>query len=145
MTVIAHDPMLAPDHPAFVTTGVTPTPLEALLAAADVVSLHVPLVDATRGLFNAARLATMKPGAVLINTARGGIVDEPALAQALRSGHLGGAAIDVFEREPLPASAHFDGCPNLLLTPHVAGVTAEANQRVSFMIAERVAQALAAA
>ena len=145
MAVIAHDPMLAPDHPAFVTTGVTPTPLEALLAAADVVSLHVPLVDATRGLFSSERLAAMKPGSVLINTARGGIVDEPALAQALRSGHLGGAAIDVFDREPLPASAHFDGCPNLLLTPHVAGVTAEANQRVSFMIAERVAQALAAA
>ena len=145
MTVVAHDPMLADDHPAFAAHGVQPASLETLLATADVVSLHVPLVEATRGLFNAARLAAMKPGAVLINTARGGIVDEPALAQALRSGHLGGAAIDVFEREPLPASAHFDGCPNLLLTPHVAGVTAEANERVSFMIAERVAQALAAA
>ena len=145
MSVLAHDPMLAPDHAAFVRCGVTPTPLNRLLATADVVSLHVPLVDATRGLFDATRLAAMKPGAVLINTARGGIVDELALAQALRGGHLGGAAIDVFDHEPLPASAHFDGCPNLLLTPHVAGVTAEANERVSFMIAERVAQALAAA
>jgi (S)-sulfolactate dehydrogenase len=108
-----------------------------------VVSLHVPLVDSTRGLFNAARMARMKPGAVLINTARGGIVDEVALADALRSGHLGGAAIDVFGAEPLPASAHFDGCPNLVLTPHIAGVTSESNQRVSDLIADKVLQALA--
>jgi (S)-sulfolactate dehydrogenase len=104
----------------------------------------VPLVEGTRGLFSAARLAAMKPGAVLINTARGGIVDEPALAAALRSGHLGGAAIDVFGTEPLPAAPHFDGCPNLVLTPHVAGVTAEANERVSFLIARRVLEALEA-
>ena len=85
----------------------------------------------------------MKPGAVLINTARGGIIDELALAAALRSGALGGAAIDVFAAEPLPASAHFDGCPNLILTPHIAGVTAEANERVSFLIADKVLEALA--
>ena len=85
----------------------------------------------------------MKPGAVLINTARGGIIDEPALAAALRSGALGGAAIDVFGTEPLPVSPHFDGCPNLILTPHVAGVTAEANERVSFLIADKVLEALA--
>ncbi len=145
MRVIAHDPMLPPDHPAYAANGATPAGLDALLAEADVVSLHVPLLASTRRLFDAARLAAMKPGAVLINTARGGIVDEPALAQALRSGHLGGAAIDVFGQEPLPAAAHFDACPNLLLTPHVAGVTAEANERVSFMIAEQVAQALQAA
>jgi (S)-sulfolactate dehydrogenase len=84
----------------------------------------------------------MRPGAVLINTARGGIVDEVALAAALRSGHLGGAAIDVFGTEPLPAAAHFDGCPNLVLTPHVAGVTAEANERVSSLIADKVLEAL---
>jgi (S)-sulfolactate dehydrogenase len=107
----------------------------------DVVSLHVPLVDSTRGLFDAARIASMKPGAVLINTARGGIVDELALAAALKSGHLGGAAIDVFETEPLPATPHFHGCPNLLLTPHVSGVTAEANERVSFLIADKVLEA----
>jgi (S)-sulfolactate dehydrogenase len=85
----------------------------------------------------------MKPGAVLINTARGGIVDEVALAAALKSGHLGGAAIDVFDTEPLPAAPHFEGCPNLLLTPHIAGVTAEANERVSFLIADKVLEALA--
>ena len=91
----------------------------------------MPLVESTRGLFDAARIASMKPGAVLINTARGGIVDEVALAAALKSGQLGGAAIDVFGAEPLPAAPHFQGCPNLVLTPHVAGVTAEANERVS--------------
>jgi (S)-sulfolactate dehydrogenase len=79
---------------------------------------------------------------VLINTSRGGIVDEIALADALRAGHLGGAALDVFETEPLPASPHFQGCPNLLLTPHIAGVTLESNERVSSLIAERVLQAL---
>jgi (S)-sulfolactate dehydrogenase len=109
-----------------------------------VLSLHVPLVDATRGLFDAARIAAMKPGAVLINTARGGIVDECALAAALKSGHLGGAAIDVFAEEPLPPSAHFLGCPNLLLTPHIAGVSAESNERVSQVIAQQVHAALEA-
>ena len=77
------------------------------------------------------------------NTARGGIIDELALAAALRAGALGGAAIDVFGTEPLPASPHFDGCPHLILTPHIAGVTAEANERVSFLIADRVLEALA--
>jgi (S)-sulfolactate dehydrogenase len=84
----------------------------------------------------------MKRGAVLINSARGGIVDETALAAALRSGALGGAAIDVFGQEPLPASAHFHDCPNLLLTPHIAGVSAESNERVSFLIADKVLEAL---
>jgi (S)-sulfolactate dehydrogenase len=114
-----------------------------VLQTADVVSLHVPLVDSTRGLLNAARLAAMKRGAILINTARGGIVDELALAEALKSGHLGGAAIDVFGTEPLPAAPHFEGCPHLILTPHIAGLTAEANERVSGLIAERVLEALA--
>jgi (S)-sulfolactate dehydrogenase len=80
----------------------------------------------------------MKPNAVLINTARGGIVDEAALAAALKAGKLGGAALDVFDVEPLPAGNPFADCPNLILTPHIAGVTAESNERVSSMIAERV-------
>jgi (S)-sulfolactate dehydrogenase len=117
--------------------------LDELIAHSDVVSLHVPLAEGTRGLFDAARIASMKKGAVLINTARGGIVDEAALAAALRSGALGGAALDVFEREPLPHAPHFEGCPNLLLTPHIAGVTLESNERVSFMIADEVLKALA--
>ncbi len=140
--IVAFDALMDLDHPAFASGEVRCTGLEEVITTADVVSLHVPLVDSTRGLFDAARIASMKPGAVLINTARGGIVDEVALAQALRAGHLGGAAIDVFAAEPLPASPHFDGCPNLILTPHVAGVSAESNERVSFLIADKVLEAL---
>ena len=143
MEVIAYDAMMAGDHPAYAANGVRAVGLDALIAGADVISLHVPLVDSTKNLFNATRIASMKRGAVLINTARGGIVDEVALAAALKSGQIGGAAIDVFASEPLPASAHFADCPNLLLTPHIAGVTAEANERVSFLIAEKVLEALA--
>jgi (S)-sulfolactate dehydrogenase len=143
MNVIAYDAMLDRDHPAYAAQGVQPAGLDELIAGADVISLHVPLVDSTRNLFDARRIAWMKRGAVLINTARGGIVDELALAAALRSGALGGAAIDVFGTEPMPASQHFQGCPNLLLTPHIAGVSAESNERVSFLIAEKVLEALA--
>jgi (S)-sulfolactate dehydrogenase len=143
MNVLAYDAMLDRDHPAYAAQGVQPVGLDELIAGADVISLHVPLVDSTRNLFDARRIASMKRGAVLINTARGGIVDEFALAAALRSGALGGAAIDVFGTEPMPASEHFQGCPNLLLTPHIAGVSAESNERVSFMIADKVLEALA--
>jgi len=143
MTVIAFDAMMDEDHPAFAAVGARCTGLDEVIRSADVLSLHVPLVESTRGLFDAARIASMKPGAVLINTARGGILDEVAVAAALMSGQLGGAAIDVFGTEPLPAAPHFQGCPNLLLTPHVAGLTAEANERVSSLIAGKVLEALA--
>ena len=142
MQVVAFDALMDADHPAFAHSGVRCVGLGELVSSSDVLSLHVPLVDGTRGLFDATRIAAMKAGAVLINTARGGIVDEVALAAALRSGRLGGAAIDVFGTEPLPAAAHFEGCPNLLLTPHIAGVTAEANERVSFLIAHKLLEAL---
>ncbi|MBA4175744.1 MAG: 3-phosphoglycerate dehydrogenase [Leptothrix sp. (in: Bacteria)] len=142
MQVIAFDAMMDQGHPAYAEHGVRCTALDELVGSADVISLHVPLLDGTRGLFDAARLAAMKRGAVLVNTARGSIVDEAALATALRSGHLGGAAIDVFGSEPLAAAAHFVGCPNLLLTPHIAGVTAEANDRVSSLIADKVLEFL---
>jgi (S)-sulfolactate dehydrogenase len=142
MQVVAFDAMMDADHSAFAQTGVRCAGLDEVISMSDVVSLHVPLVDSTRGLFSAGRIASMKRGAVLVNTARGGIVDEVALAVALKSGHLGGAAIDVFETEPLPAAPHFEGCPNLVLTPHIAGVSAESNERVSFMIAGAVLEAL---
>jgi (S)-sulfolactate dehydrogenase len=145
MQVAAFDAMLDEDHPAYADSGARRAGLDEVITTSDVVSLHVPLVDSTRGLLNAARIASMKKGAVLVNTARGGIVDEAALAAALKSGQLGGAAIDVFATEPLPAAPHFEGCPNLVLTPHIAGVTAEANERVSFLIAEKVAEVLATA
>ncbi len=144
MEVIAFDAMMDSDHPAFQTSGVRCAGLDEVMSMSDVLSLHVPLVDSTRGLLSAARIAAMKPGAILINTARGGIVDEVALAQALKGGHLGGAALDVFGTEPLPEAPHFQGCPNLILTPHIAGLTAEANERVSSMIAEQVAAILGA-
>jgi (S)-sulfolactate dehydrogenase len=114
-----------------------------VLRGADVVSLHVPFTQSTRHLIDASRIATMKPDAVLINTARGGVVDEAALATALRTGKLAGAALDVFESEPLPSDSPLAGCPNLVLTPHIAGLTRESNARVSAMIADRVAALLA--
>jgi len=118
---------------------------DTLLAAADVVSLHVPLTDGTRHLIDADRIGRMKPGAILVNAARGGVVDELAVAAALKDGRLGGAALDVFETEPLAAEAAraFDGAPNLILTPHIAGVTVESNTRVSDLIADRVLAHLA--
>ena len=143
MHVIAHDAMIDSSNAVFTQTGVACASLDELTASADVISLHVPLVASTRKLFDATRIAAMKPGAVLINSARGGVVDEAALVAALKSGHLGGAALDVFEAEPMPAGGVFAGCPNLVLTPHIAGVSGESNERVSFMIAQRVLEELA--
>jgi len=145
MRVVGFDTQIAATDPAWKDEGVEPASLDALLAGAEVVTLHVPLCDATRHLIDAGRLAQMKRGAVLINTARGGVVDEAALAAALGSGHLGGAALDVFEREPLPAASPLAGCPNLLLTPHVAGITLESNARVSALVAEGVEAVLGGA
>lgn len=142
MKVIAFDAVLQPDAAVFGQAGVTSCGLDALVRQADVVTLHVPLADTTRGLFNAARIAAMKKGAVLINTSRGHIVDLQAVAAALRSGHLGGAAIDVFDVEPLSADASLQNCPHLILSPHISGVTSEANERVSFMIANKVLESL---
>ncbi len=144
MQVVAHDPLLEPGAGIWAECEVTPLALEALLGCCDAVSLHVPLLPATRHLIDAARLAAMKPGAVLINTARGGVVDEAAVAASLRQGHLAGAALDVFEREPLGADNDFADVPNLVLTPHIGGVTQESNERVGQLIAERVAAFLSA-
>ncbi len=144
MVLIGHDPYLPDTDPAWSDFGVAPASLDRLLAEADVVSLHVPLTEDTRHLIDAAALAAMKPGAVLINAARGAVVDEAALAEALTGGRLAGAALDVFEREPLPAGAGFDAVPNLLLTPHIAGVTEQSNQRVSALVAANVRQVLKA-
>lgn len=138
MQIAAYDPHLPGGA---VLTGVTRHhTAAALLANADILSLHIPLTPQTRGIIDAPALAQMKPGAILINTARGGVVDEAALAQSLRSGHLGGAALDVFESEPLTreAAAVFKDTPNLILTPHIAGVTRPGNIRVSDMTVENV-------
>lgn len=141
-SLAAHDPFVPADAPEW--EGVDNLSLADLAGGCDVVSLHVPLTDGTRHLVDADFLAGMKPGAVLINAARGGVVDEAALAAALRAGRLGGAALDVFETEPLTAAAaaKFDGLPNLILTPHIAGVTAESNVRVSSATARAVREVL---
>lgn len=142
LRVAAADPHLPPEHPAW--RGVARLSQEALLREADILSLHLPLTPETAGLLNAEALALLKPGAIVINTSRGGIVDETALCEALRAGRLGGAALDVFAAEPLDATAgaQFADVPNLILTPHIAGVTAEANIRVSRITVENVQRAL---
>lgn len=139
MAIAAFDPLLPEDHPAWAGVERHPT-LEGLLAAAEVVSLHVPLTAQTRGLLDAARIAAMRPGAILINTARGPVVDAPAVAEALRAGRLAGAALDVFDPEPPDRAllGRLEGCPGLILTPHIAGITRESNQRVSTMVARAV-------
>ncbi len=142
MTVRAFDPLLDADAPL---DGVLrDARLDDLLAAADVVSLHVPLTPQTRNLLDAEAMSRMRPDAVLVNTARGHVVDEEALVEALRAGRLGGAAIDVFAEEPVSTAggARFDGVPNLLLTPHIAGVTEESNVRVSRVTADNVRRVL---
>lgn len=106
--------------------GLRRVDLGTLLAEAEVVTLHVPLTAETRGLIDARAIARMRPGAVLINTARGGIVDEPALYDALASGRLGGAGLDVFEAEPPPASLPLLALPNVVVTPHISAGTRDA-------------------
>jgi len=144
MQIVYFDPYVSPASIARQVPCQPMANLEAMLACADCVSLHVPLNDATRNLINADRLQTMKPGALLINTARGGVVDEPALVDALVSGHLGGAAMDVFVDEPMGQARGqlFAGVQRLILTPHIAGVTVESNARVSHVTAINVLRAL---
>ncbi len=142
MRVIAYDPFLNDDHPAW--QGVQKCELDDLLAQADILSIHVPLTADTANLFDASTFHKMKPNAVLINTSRGGIMNELDLAQALKTATIAGAAIDVFADEPLLANQAqaFADCPNLILSPHVAGVTDEGNVRVSYVTVENVMQAL---
>lgn len=142
MKVAAYDPYLPADDPAW---GLAQSlDFSSLLSTSDVISLHVPLTDKTRYLISADALAQMKPGALLINAARGGVVDERALVEALKRKHLAGAALDVFENEPLsPADGNlFKEVPNLILTPHIAGITAESNVRTSRLTARNVLENL---
>ncbi|HEY6634271.1 MAG TPA: hydroxyacid dehydrogenase [Acidimicrobiia bacterium] len=142
MQVLAYDPYLTPDAG---WGEVRPTAFNELLSRSDVVSIHVPLNDETRGLVDAVALSSMKRDATLINTSRGGIVDEMALAEALRSGTIGSAALDVFTTEPLgpEAAAVFEGLDNLLLTPHLAGNATEAVDRIASSTVEAVLRKLA--
>lgn len=135
---VAYDPMISAKSIDVGGAAIPLVPLDELLVCSDAVTLHLPLLPETRGLFSATTLDKMKQGACLINTARGGIVDEIALAERLRSGRLGGAALDVFEKEPATDLSHLAGLTNLIATPHIAGVTSESNDRVSQMIADEV-------
>jgi len=140
MRVVAHDPYLRPELAA--EWGVELVPLADLLAQSDFVSLHTALSPATERMINAQTIAQMKRGARLINTARGELVDEAALAEALVSGHLSGAALDVFAVEP-PKDSPLLKLSNLIATPHVAGSTAEAQEEVGLQIAQQVRDYLA--
>lgn len=144
MTIAAYDPLLRDDDPAW--NNATRLDLNALLETADVLSLHVPLTPETSNLIGADAIRRMKDTAILINTARGGVVDEPALADALRSNTIAGAALDVFASEPLTsqAGAVFAGLSNIILTPHIAGVTTEGNVRVSTLTVANVRRVLEA-
>lgn len=120
MRVVAFDPL--PDYDFCRTCGITLVPFEQLLAESDFLSLHLPLTPETRHLIRRETLSKMKPGGVLLNTSRGGLVCEADLMEALRAGHLAGAALDVFETEPLPADHPLRALPNVVLTPHAAGL-----------------------
>lgn len=142
MRVSAYDPYLPQDDSAW--ADIESVSLHSIAESSDVVSVHVPLTDETHNLIGADFIGSMKHNAILINTARGGIVDEPALARALRSEALGGAALDVFQSEPVDAETGeiFRSIRNLMLTPHIAGVSEESNVRVSRLTAENVARHL---
>lgn len=139
MTVLAHDPYVAPSRAEYL--GVRLEPLDTVLANADFVSLHLAKTPDTVGLLGRDRLARMKPGARLINCARGGLVDEAALCEALQAGHLAGAALDVFTEEPVTHHPLFE-LPNVVVTPHLAGSTQEALEANGVLVAEAVLDAV---
>ena len=136
MTIIAHDP--AADNQFAEENGVRLRALDELLDEADVVSLHLPATPQTTDIINAQSLAKMKPGAILINTARGGLVDEDALADALDSGHLAGAGLDVFKTEPLPTDSRLAKSDKALLCPHMAGLDQEALKNMARLAADSI-------
>jgi len=140
LNVLTHDPYVAKD--ALAAAGVEGVSFDGLLARADFISVHAPLLPATRGLINAAAFAKMKKGALLINTARGPLVDEAALVAALDSGRLGGAALDVVAVEPLPKDSKLIGRDNVILTPHTAFYSLEALNELQTKCAADVARVL---
>jgi D-3-phosphoglycerate dehydrogenase len=122
--------------------GVQYVSFDELLRESDVITLHAPLLPETRGIINAQALEKMKSSAYVVNTARGPLVDETAIARALHAGQIAGAALDVFDREPLPSASPLRQAPNLILTPHMAGVTAQSRMAMAAMAVENVARVL---
>ena len=139
MHVVAYDPFLSKERAE--EMGVTKVELDELLARADFITLHVPMTDKTRGILNAEALAKTKKGVRIINCARGGLVDEAALAEAIKSGHVAGAGFDVFEVEPATESPLF-GLPNVVCTPHLGASTTEAQENVALQVAEQMSDYL---
>ncbi|HET8590472.1 MAG TPA: 2-hydroxyacid dehydrogenase [Nakamurella sp.] len=133
-TVLAHDPFVAPDH----VSGVELTTLEDLLGRSDVVSLHARLTPQTAGMIAAAQFAMMRPGTVLVNTARGGLLDYPAAAAALADGTLRSLALDVYEQEPVDPGLPLLSAPNVVLSPHLAGATRQTAERAARMAGAEV-------
>ena len=142
MTVLGHDPLVPAE--AQRAAGATPVSLDQLLADSDIVTLHVPSTPETKGLMSKDRLAAMKWGAVLINASRGNLVDEAALMTALQSGHLGGAALDVFATEP-PGSIPLFSLPNVVVSPHLGASTREAQELCGDDIARQILEKMAVA
>jgi D-3-phosphoglycerate dehydrogenase len=139
MKVIAYDPFLSPQRA--MELGVEKVELEDLLRRADFITLHTPLTDKTRNIIDAGALAKTKKGVRIVNCARGGLVDERALAAALKAGHVGGAAFDVFEVEP-PKDSPLFGLSNVICTPHLGAATSEAQENVALQVAEQMADYL---
>ncbi len=136
MTVIGSDPVFTPD--VATALRVELVGLDELLRRADIVSLHAKLGPDTKGMLNEARIRAMKKDVLIVNTARGALIDDAALVKALGDGHVAGAALDVYETEPLPADSVLRGAPNILLTPHLAASAREAQARVALEIGEAV-------
>ncbi len=141
MRVLAYDPYVR--RPGERARGAALVALDDLLRASDVVTIHVPGNDETRGLLNAARLALLKPGAYIIDTADYAVIDETALLDAQRSGRIAGAAFDVFESHPVPTSSPLLSLPSVVLTPHIGGATRETVTRYSWAMVEEVRRVLA--
>ncbi|HXQ11547.1 MAG TPA: phosphoglycerate dehydrogenase [Caulobacteraceae bacterium] len=139
MKVVAYDPFLSPERA--VELGVEKVELDELLARADIITLHTPLTDKTRNILSVEALAKAKKGVLIINCARGGLVDEQALREGLDSGHIGGAAFDVFVEEPATANVLF-GAPNFIATPHLGASTLEAQENVALQVAEQMSDYL---
>ena len=124
------------------SVGAQATDLDALFEMSDVITLHAPLTNETRHIVNAGRLAAMKSTAVIVNTARGGLIDSAALEEALLAGRIGGAALDVFEQEPLPSTSALRDLPNVILTPHIAWYSMQSIERLQHFAADEVDRAL---
>ena len=135
---VAYDPYLDKDSNVWKETK--NLPLDNLLSISDIISLHIPLSKETKNLIDEKKLRLIKNSSVIINTSRGGIIDENSLAKLLKENKIGGAALDVFNKEPINkvSAKKFEGLDNIILTPHIGGVTKESNERVSKMIAKKI-------